>query len=505
MTTKCKSDVLKDEVISAEAYVCGICWNNPSLYIQYSADKLGIKHFGNAAWKFYFGLGRHLQKKGLSVFDDISVANAVMELKQMDKYQRFGGYDTIEEIMDEIKGKESNFEAYMQDVKKYSTLRGLRDVLGEQVIQSTKEYNYLLMTKKEIQDYWSKKINDIALDNSDSPFTAYDLTSGLKEFIAQLDENPDTGMELYNCPLFNDIANGWANATLNLISSFSGNGKSSFMVFSCVMGCILAKEKLLIIANEMDVAQYKKYLLITIMGNQMYALFRKECKNARFNRKNLNKGNFTEEERKQLEKAVSWIETHLEDQMDLIKFVPLESYTMDNVEEVIRYHHRLGYNKVIIDTAKPTESRGDKARWEQFVDDFERLYKLVRKDEGSGGLGVGIFCTVQAADTAINTRYLNETSIADGKKIKNVCDTVYHFRPIFQDEFSGGKNELKILNSQREVIRLDPKKVYYLVFVSKNRRGQSNLTNLNQLVFEVDLNSNRWMEVGWTVVTRDFV
>ncbi len=44
---------------------------------------------------------------------------------------------------------------------------------------------------------------------------------------------------------------------------------------------------------------------------------------------------------------------------------------------------------------------------------------------------------------------------------------------------------------------LDPKKKYQLIFVPKNRRGKANNTGLDVLVFEVNMNSNVWIERGY--------
>jgi len=122
--------------------------------------------------------------------------------------------------------------------------------------------------------------------------------------------------------------------------------------------------------------------------------------------------------------------------------------------------------------------------------------------------------------------------LADGKKIKNVADLVWHLRPVYPQELEGGTHELEVINwyplsedpfnqdenqeSNDDVevvdfsgvkmikkrIRLKPGKVYYLLFTSKNRRGMTNLTGLDVLVIEVDFNANRWREVGWAKNVR---
>src|SRR5690606_33279686 len=128
-----------------------------------------------------------------------------------------------------------------------------------------------------------------------------------------------------------------------------------------------------IIANEMDLAQYRKLLLLTVMGSELYEKFKDIFEKPRFKRANINKGNFTPEELKKLKMAVEWIEEKIEGKDSLIKFIPLEDYTMDNVEKVVKKYAPRGYRRWIIDTAKPSEG-GNKERWQQFVEDFDRLY-----------------------------------------------------------------------------------------------------------------------------------
>lgn len=519
---------LNEESYNKESLLVGMLWSKPELYDSYTEEKLNKKVMGNANWAFYLGLGRHLHKKGLSVLDDISVHEIVSELKIEDKFEKYGGYEVVEELVEEVEGKEANFEGYYDEVKKYALLREYYKLFGNKVVEITDKYNYKEMTRNEISMYWNDKINKIDTDYNDTQIVAYNLLDDLENFIESLDINPDVGMPFYEGSKLTEIINGWAYGTLSILGAFSGNGKSSFIIEKVLMSCIVEQEKLLIIANEMDIAQYRKLLLITVMGTEMYNKFKDYFKNPKFMRKSINKGNFTAEEKEKLKMAVEWI-NETKGNNSLIKLVPMEEYTMDNVEKVVRKYAMRGYKRVIVDTAKPSDG-GKKERWQQFVEDFDRLYKLARKD--GGGLGLAMIATVQQADTHVGRYWLNEQSIADGKKIKNVADLVWHLRPVFPQEYEGGDKELEVLswrpfgddlfnqddfdNENEKVVdfgdhkmikrkmKLKQGQIYYLLFTSKNRRGQTNLTGLDVLVLKVDFSSNRWVEVGWTKsVNRD--
>lgn len=535
------SKQLAQESYNKEAILVGILWNNPDLYDVYNADKLNMKSFGNINWAFYMGLGRKLHNDNIKVFDDISVQSAVTELKLNERYEKYGGYEVIEELMEETKRLTDNFEGYYDEVKKYALLREYYQLFGDKVIEKKDNYNYKELSRNAISMYWNDKLNNIDIEHNDTNIVAYNLLADLDAFIDELDINPDLGMPFYKARKLTDIVNGWAFGTLSIIGAFSGNGKSSFVMEKLIMSCIIEKEKLAIIANEMDLNQYRKMLLITVMGAEMYEKFKDYFKpdKIRFNRKSINKGNFTAEEKMKLKMAVQWVRETIgitnEDKNNesLIKLIPLEEYTMDNVEKVVKKFARRGYHRWIVDTAKPSEG-GRKERWQQFVEDFDRLYKLARKD--GGGLNLAMMATVQQADTYVGKYWLNEQCLADGKKIKNVADLVWHMRPVHPQEYEGGAHELQVVNWKpkrddmfnndengeddevsfvaddgtsmiKHKITLKQGKVYYLLFTSKNRRGMTNLTGLDVLVLEVDFNSNRWKELGWckNVKRDDFV
>lgn len=491
------NDILTEEIIVSEALLCGIFWNNPNEYNFYTKDKLSSKHFGNKHYGFYFELGRYMNSKGISILDDISTAQAINELGFQKHYNKYGEYETISELIEETKDKKNNADAYIAEVKKYYLLRELRELYGNKIIEENGNYNYKKLNAEQLIRYWRDKLENLAL-NIESEIPAHNLLQNLRELVNDLDNNPDVGMPYYKSKLVNDATNGWARGTTSLYSMFSGNGKTSYSTFSHVMSCIQHNEKLAIIGNEMSNKSIQKLLLITIIGNELYG----KIDDKGFNRKNISRGNFTENEKEKLLAAVDWVEDLVENK-ELIKFIPLEDYTMDNVEKIIRYWANRGYFYWIIDTLKPTSDSGD-SRWTKFVQDSERLYQLARPD----GLNLAMHWNAQSADEALKSRFLNELCLADGRKIKNVVDFCAHFRPLKEDEYEGGKNAIDIYRwlpdafsgeLKKTIIGQPNKKhVYYAMFVSKSRMGESNINGLDVIIFRVDLNSNRWIEEGYT-------
>jgi hypothetical protein len=481
-------------------------WNDPNQYNFFVKDKLNSKQFANKVYGFYLELGRYMNEKNITIFDDISVQKAINELGFHAHYEKYGGYETISEIVQETKEKVENVESYISDVKKYNLLRELRDLYGEKVIKSEGKYDYHRMTGQQILNYWQDKIHRLSL-NIDSEIKEHDLLDGMDILINELDENPDAGMPYYHSKLLNDTTLGWARGTVSVLSAFSGNGKTSFFAEKILMSCIKENEKLAIIANEMSCRDYQKILLITILGTELYGKIGEKG----FNRKNINKGNFTPEEKEKLNAAVEWINETVNNKQ-LIKFIPMDDYRYENCEKVMRYYANRGYFRWAIDTAKPSVGGNDQ-RWVRFVEDSERLYQLGKKD--GNGLNLAQHWNVQSADEAKKFRFLDELCLADGRKIKNVVDVCEHMRPLWADEYEGEKHALDIYKWApdgfnggycKQIISQPKKgKIYYAMFFSKNRRGMSNVTGLDVLIYSVDFNSNRWHEVGWAEIKKDNV
>jgi intein/homing endonuclease len=347
----------------------------------------------------------------------------------------------------------------------------------------------------------------------------------LKEIIEALDYKSDLNNYLYNLSsnfffdkieIIKESENVVWDFTVPETHNFVSNGfishNTSFAMSKVIMSCVKHSERLLIIANEMSIHEYKKLLLITIMGNEMYEWLQSKGYNG-FHRQNIDKGNFSEEDKTKLKEATSIIKKITNNKHDYIKFVPLDIYTISNVEKTIRYYANRGYKRLIIDTAKPTEG-GKGERWIQFTEDFERIYKLARPN--GGGLNLAVFTTVQLADAMVKQRFLDETCLGDAKKIKNVASVTWHMRSVWDDEFKDGKREIKVRQYRKssnlpkgyETLEFTLEKssnyTYMLLFTSKNRRGMSNDTGLDVLVFKVSFNRNSWQEIGWTKIYKDY-
>jgi hypothetical protein len=365
------------------------------------------------------------------------------------------------------------------------------------------------MNSAQIQVYWMDKVNQVSLA-CDSPFEEGYLLADLEQSINEWSINPAVGLPFYQSRAMTRICTGWDYGHLVLNAMFSGKGKTSFTFNKVIMSCIENKEKLIVIANEQSLDEFKKLLLTAVMGSGT-----KEW----FNRQRLNEGNFTNDEEAKLKRAAEWVKSICEDQK-LIVFVFMEQYTMTNVKKVLLHYANRGYRRVIIDTGKASDDQGDKARWEKFSEDMKDLYKMIRPN--GGGLNLACWVNVQLADGALGRRFLNEHALGVAKAIKNESSVLFLHRPVWDDEYKGGAKAIKVHKREYNDIteEWDTKEfeldryytddkgnqhenIYYLMFTAKNRRGQDNNTGLDVLVFRADFGRLNFYEVGWCKIFND--
>jgi len=505
----------QEEVQIAESYLCGLFWNKPEYYDLYTEDKISNKTFLNPVWAFFFQLGRHMWNNEIRKFTDITAYESLKQLnpKMLKKYEYFGEFQTIEDIMEETKQDFDNLDGYYDKVIKYGMLRELVEMLGERVLRVDGKYDYRKLNATTLHSYWVDRLNKIGLGISNKVDEVYLLEDFEDEeaFIENMSSNPSIGLEFHGAPLLTEVANGWDFGNVYIHALHSGRGKTSITFALLIMSCLINKEKLLVIANEQSKTEFQRMLLITALG----------VLKLDFNRKRLKKGNFTEDEKAKLRQAIQYIKDITNGNKKLLAFVFMESYTMDNVKKHVVHYANRGYKRVLIDTGKPPDDLQGKARWEAFTDDFKNLYKLARAD--GGGLNLAIWVNVQLGDESIGMRFLTEKALGDSKKIKNEASFLLLGRRIFDDEYKGEKRAVtvyrikedpfnedegkQVMKEEFELERYDKKGKeipYYFYFVAKNRDGESNDTGLDVLVLRPNFTNNTWQEIGWTTIRKDF-
>ena len=187
----------------------------------------------------------------------------------------------------------------------------------------------------------------------------------------------------------------------------------------------------------------------------------------------------------------------------------MEQYKIDDLRNIIALHANRGYVNLIIDTHKVPDGYTQNARWEAIVEATKEIYKLTRKE--SGGFNLRTVLTVQLADSHIGDRFLGYDAIGEGKAMKNEASILLMYRPLFTDEYDSIevirwiKSDLDPKKKWiQEVVELDPKKTYYVMFVPKNRYGGNTDSGQDCILYEPNFDFNSFREVGTVKIDRNY-
>ena len=486
-----------------ESYFTALCWLEPDKYNFYGEDKINEKHFLNNKWRFYFSVGKHLSDQGVQRFDDVSVYKAIKEMNADKQFDQYGGFATINEIMEEVRGSEDNDESYYLQVKKGFTLKELTLLFGDKVLQDTNKYNYHKEHIDKIVTYWSDKLNSISM-GTDNRFDAYNLFDNMEKYIEKVESDTMKGMPYYKSPQYTKMTNGWSKGHLYMFGAFGNAGKTSFLFSKVIMACIKAKEKLVVIANEEDIDSFTEKLYVSVLGSELHQAF---------DRKKFKQSGFTDEDKGKIKEAQEWVKDISEGDNALIKFIFMEEYIMDDVKKVVKHYHSRGYENIIVDTHKVSERSKNDQRWVTFVEDTKSIYKLCRPN--GGGLNLRMWLNFQLADHSVSSRYLDFSAIGEGKAAKNEASVVNMIRAIWESEFEGGKKKIfgfKFIKENGKFIKktfmlkkedLGGSEAYYLLFQPKSRFSGNNDNGQPVLILKVNFNFNTWDEVGFCNISND--
>jgi hypothetical protein len=116
---------------------------------------------------------------------------------------------------------------------------------------------------------------------------------------------------------------------------------------------------------------------------------------------------------------------------------------------------------------------------------------------------VGIIITMQLAIYMEVTRYLSAACLSGAKGVKEIVSELVLTRQIWEDEFAGGKYDIKPYKFKRdsngkytkikEEIVLNPEKKYMILFLDKTRNDEGDTT----LLYQFDGAWNKWTELGY--------
>lgn len=470
---------LNDKLSKAEGVLCGLVLKEPNTLNEYNINK---KLLSSEAL-FYIGITERLLSKGIEVVDEVSFASEVESISLQDKYEEMGGYSTVKDLSSIVDTR--NSDAIMDEWTKWNLVRNYNE---KGILDIDKHWDKLLkLNTTQIEDYMTAILNDVTLSTGvNGSIDVYDLTKGYREAIEEWNKGISIGYKL-GFPLLNYTLCGLHRKTVSFLLAHSGNGKTSFAIPLDIIPILESGEKIIILANEQDLNDWRQMLLSTVLFNKI--------KYTGMNRQKLLYGNFSEEDRKHLEEATKWIEQYDGN----LKFVELRDYGVENIRRVIKKYSKMGFGNIILDTLKPEDDSSDKA-WGQFSETAKELFVLAKECD------VALLCTAQLSTSSYGRKYLDLNCIGKSRAIAEVASQVIMFRTMQDRE----KENLKVwrlkknsstgkLTSQREEVELNPDKDYIILFIAKNRYGESN----KQIVYERNMSFNQYKEIGETNIEYD--
>lgn len=482
---KCAKQV-KEYKVACEANIVSIFYKEPELMYDY---QLKLEDFSENTWRVYWQIAYDIiVKEKKSVLDDITVGLYLekhSKLKQ--KYDEYGGYDTIDKATEYI--KTSNISGYVNELKKWETV--IRMIAsGFPVTDRIKEF--VDMSLDEIYKEYDALLNHIFI-NAEEDVMSYSLSDGIYDLIEQLNEGIAVGLPYDNMPTLTKETGGQLPGNITLVGGLSNMGKTTLTRTMLIPSAVKYGERLVILVNEEGKAKWQRELIVWVANNIYKTDLQKFV---------VRDGKFSDEVKELLYKCADWIAEKSENNM--LTIIPFARYETQKAIRVIKKYASLGVKYFILDTYKADAGSRSDRMWLDMQQNMVDIYDTVKAE---GGKNVHITITFQLAKSSARQRFYSQDNIGMAKSIIDPASTCLMLRDVFEDEYTGERNELKVYrldgknNKSKIPVKLDHDKHYQLIFIVKNREGAAN--NI-QIVCEHDMSRNLLKEVGFTSVPVDF-
>lgn len=477
---------VKEYKLACEANIVSIYYKKPDLMYDF---ELKLEDFTENTWRVYWQIAYDIViKEHKPVLDDITIGLYLEKhnkLKQ--KYDDYGGYETIEKATEYVKTE--NLSGYIAELNKWNTVLMM---LKNKFPVYDRLSEFADMSLDDIYVEYEAILNHIFI-NADEDIQSYSIEEGIDDLIDELNEGLAVGLPYYEMPLLNKETGGQLTGNITLVGGLSNMGKTTLVRSMCIPASIKNDEKLVIIINEEGRRKWQREMLVWVANNIYKFDLQKFV---------VRDGKYSDEVMDMLRKCANWIKEKASD--NTITIIPFNKYRTEKAIKVIKKYASLGVKYFILDTYKADSgSRSDKM-WLEMQQSMVDIYDTVKTD---GGKDVHIVITFQLAKSSARQRFYSQDNIGQAKNIVDVASTCLMIRDVFEDEYTGEKNALKVYklegkNGKSKIpVNLDHDKHYQLIFIVKNREGAA---NNYQIVVEHDMSRNLLKEVGFTSVPVDF-
>ena len=480
------SKKVQEYKLACEANIVSILYQNPELYYTY--DKLNLKSFSSNIWRVFWQIGYDIVvKESKKVLDDITVGLYLEKhLKLKQKYDEYGGYDTIDKAKEYINIE--NIDGYINELNKWNAVLQL---LGRRFPVYDRIKEFVDMNAEDIYQLFEAQLNHIFV-NVDNDVKSYSITDGIDELIDELDEGFAIGLPFYNMPLINKETGGMLTGNITLIGGLSNVGKSTFARSITIPSIIKEKEKVVIILNEDGKKKWQREVLVWVANN----IFKKDLQ-----KYIVRDGKYNDEIKQILLDSAKWLKEQADNHT--VTLIPFEKYQTAKAIKVIKKFASMGVKYFILDTFKMDAGKVSNNSWLEMQQAMVDIYDVIKPESKD----LHILITFQLAKGSAKQRFYNQDNVGVAKNIIDPTSTCIMIRDVLEDEYSDGKHELKVYrlegkNGKTKLpVKLDKDKRYQIVFIVKNREGSA---NAYQIVIEHDMARNIMKEIGITHVAIDW-
>lgn len=476
---------LKETRMRIEAHYVVSIYKNIDMFKSY---EINPSHFEKSnPWTFYYMIARNMIKKGgyeeldiLSV--DTYVDNYLSDAGKK-RYKEFGGFTTVETALDTI--EERNVESYYFEVLKYNALFDLHDK-GFDIYSNWNEIKKL--NYKELSDYINHTFGEVFVNAELGEDKVVDIKHGVLEMFQDADKGALRGIP-YASKLINGHTLGMRRGELAVLAGKTGEGKTFLATNLVIPQLVRYKQKLLIICNEEDLNKWQNDI-VNYLINDVISREEGPYKGKKLNKKRVREGNFSNEEWELIHAGIAKMEELMED--GLVNFINLSTFSMDKAIALInQYSSKYNVNYYILDTLKldndvGSDKPGDNS-WLALQQASVKLYNTIK----SNNQNAFVLLTYQLNKQ--NVSRLTLESLGMSKNIVDVASTVFLVRNLTNEEKEDGKLTIK---RGGETKRLEEDDDYMVVFIAKNRAGESN----KDIVLYTDKGHSIVRDVGHTII-----
>lgn len=430
-----------------------------------------------------------MYKEKKNSLDDITIGLYLEKHNKLrEKYESYGELELIKRAEAYI--QDGTYYGYLSELKKWQCV--IKMAKCGFLITEDRLKDFVDMSSDDIYCEYEAYLND-AFANSDSDIKTYNACDGLDDLIEELDQGSEVGMPLYGCDLLNKEISGFnCNGNIYGLGAASGVGKSTTAINYLIPSIIQYNEKIVFFINEENQKKIQKEMIVWVANN----IFK-------FNLKKyiLRDGHFTEEVKKQLFKCADWLKAKKDDRC--ITIIPLPQYSVKTVIKLIKKYSSMGVKYFVLDTLKESVDTMTDDMYKSMMRDMVKLYDVVKPEAKN----VGLWVTYQLTKTSPTIRYFTYKEIGQSKSIVDVMSVNLMMRRPFDDEFTGGKHEIRGRklagkNGKSEIpFKLEREKHYMITFINKNRFGR---TDEFQIISEYDMSLNIYRDIGICNISQDW-